>query len=123
MDPGIFGSALINILENAMDACIEDRTKESHKIVFSVKQDKDHIIFNIFDNGIGMDRETRENMFTLFFSSKGSRGTGLGLFVTNEIVQQHGGSIKVDSVLGEGSHFQVKMAKTFPRSIETTRKD
>jgi signal transduction histidine kinase len=49
------------------------------------------------------------SIFTLFFSSKASRGTGLGLFVANEIIQQHGGSIKVKSTTGQGSHFQVKL--------------
>jgi len=58
-----------------------------------------------------MDRATRESMFTLFFSSKGSRGTGLGLFVANEIVQQHLGSIEVDSTPGEGSHIQIRLPR------------
>ncbi len=111
VDTSVVSSALINILENAMDACIEDKSKKSHKIIFSVTQDKDHIVFDIHDNGMGMDRETRENIFTLFFSSKGSKGTGLGLFVSNKIIQQHGGSIRVDSTPGQGSHFNIRMPK------------
>ena len=114
VDTSVVSSALINILENAMDACIEDKSKKSHKIIFSVTQDKDHIVFDIHDNGMGMDRETRENIFTLFFSSKGSKGTGLGLFVSNKIIQQHGGSIKVDSTPGQGSHFNIRMPKVLP---------
>ena len=111
VDTSVVSSALINILENAMDACIEDKSKKSHKIIFSVTQDKDHIVFDIHDNGMGMDRETRENIFTLFFSSKGSKGTGLGLFVSNKIIQQHGGSIRVDSTHGQGSHFNIRLPK------------
>jgi signal transduction histidine kinase/FixJ family two-component response regulator len=111
VDTSVVSSALINILENAMDACIEDKSKKSHKIIFSVTQDKDHIVFDIRDNGMGMDRETRENIFTLFFSSKGSKGTGLGLFVSNKIIQQHGGSIRVDSTHGQGSHFNIRLPK------------
>jgi signal transduction histidine kinase len=111
VDTSVVSSALINILENAMDACIEDKSKKSHKIIFSVTQDKDHIVFDIRDNGMGMDRETRENIFTLFFSSKGSKGTGLGLFVSNKIIQQHGGSIRVDSTPGQGSHFNIRLPK------------
>jgi len=121
VDTGAFSSALINILENAKDACVEDKRKISHKIVFGVKQDKDHIIFDIEDNGTGMDRETRENMFTLFFSSKGSKGTGLGLFVSNEIVRQHGGSIKVDSTPDRGSHFNVRMPKVLPETVKISQ--
>jgi signal transduction histidine kinase len=58
-----------------------------------------------------MDRETKDNMFTLFFSSKGSRGTGLGLFISNEIAQQHGGSIKVESAPGRGTEFKITIPK------------
>jgi signal transduction histidine kinase/FixJ family two-component response regulator len=118
VDTSVVSSALINILENAMDACIEDKSKKSHKIIFSVTQDKDHIVFDIHDNGMGMDRETRENIFTLFFSSKGSKGTGLGLFVSNKIIQQHGGSIRVDSTPGQGSHFNIKIPKTLPETFK-----
>ncbi|MFC1533563.1 response regulator [Thermodesulfobacteriota bacterium] len=111
VDVGVFSSALISILENAVDACLEDKGKEFHKIVFRVKQDGDIIRFDIDDDGIGMDRETKESMFTLFFSSKASGGTGLGLFVANEIIRQHGGLIEVDSIPGEGSRFHIRVPK------------
>jgi PAS domain S-box-containing protein len=111
IDPGIVHSALVNILENAADACAEDKEKNSHKVVFGAKQDDTHIIFDVQDNGMGMDRETRENMFTLFFSSKGQKGTGLGLFISNKIIRQHGGSIHVESEPGKGAHFCIKIPK------------
>ena len=64
------------------------------------------------DTGIGMDAETKEKIFELFFSSKGSEGTGLGLYITKHIVEQHDGSISVDSGLGKGSRFLVKIPKS-----------
>jgi signal transduction histidine kinase len=67
------------------------------------------MIFDIRDNGIGMDRETREKLFSLFFSSKGLKGTGLGLFISNKIVDKHGGEIKVESQPGRGSRFLVRL--------------
>ncbi|HAO19981.1 MAG: hypothetical protein BWK80_21590 [Desulfobacteraceae bacterium IS3] len=109
LDAGIVHSALINILENAMDACIEDKTKTSHKIVFGAKQDEEHVIFEISDNGIGMDKETKEKLFTLFFSSKGQKGTGLGLFISDKIIRQHGGSVTVNSEPGQGTRFVIKI--------------
>ena len=109
MDAGVVRLALINILENALDACVEDTAKKSHKIVFSLKPNKTNIVFEIRDNGIGMDRETRESLFTLFFSSKGSKGTGLGLFIANKIIAQHGGKIKVDSKPNRGSRFRISI--------------
>ncbi len=108
MDAGVVRLALINILENALDACVEDTAKKSHKIVFSVKPEDNRVVFEIKDNGTGMDRETRENLFTLFFSSKGNKGTGLGLFIANKIISQHGGKITVDSKPNRGSTFQDK---------------
>ena len=112
IDAGVVRLALINILENALDACTEDESPKSHRIVFSVQQNKKQIIFEIKDNGIGMDRETRENLFTLFFSSKGDKGTGLGLFIANKVIDQHGGKITVDSTPGNGSTFRVTLPMT-----------
>jgi signal transduction histidine kinase len=111
MDAGVVRLALINILENALDACIEDTAKKSHRIGFSVKPADKHIVFEVSDNGIGMDRETRESLFTLFFSSKGTKGTGLGLFIANKIIEQHGGKIKVESKPHRGSSFRITIPK------------
>ncbi|MGD2271355.1 MAG: hybrid sensor histidine kinase/response regulator [Desulfobacterales bacterium] len=119
IDTGYVHSALINILDNALDACVKDESKESHKITFSVHQDRRYIFFDVSDNGVGMDKETAEKIFTLFFSSKGSKGTGFGLFVSNRIIQQHGGEIQVKSRPGEGSLFSVKIPKTLPESSKT----
>jgi len=112
IDPGSIHSALINILENAMDACSRDTAEKQKQVIFGVKQNPDHILFQITDTGTGMDRETREKLFTLFFSSKGSKGTGLGLFISQKIISQHGGSIHVASVPGHGSQFIIKIPKT-----------
>jgi signal transduction histidine kinase len=116
-------SALINILENAVDACTKDQSKEEHRIVFNAKQDKDHIIFEILDNGIGMDSETQDKIFTPFFSSKGDKGTGLGLFISNKVVEQHGGQINVNSAPAQGSHFSVRIPKTLPESAKNKTTD
>ena len=109
IDSGFVHSALINILENAFDACTRSERDQEHKITFSVKNDDSHVFFIIEDNGVGMDSETREKLFSLFYSSKGREGTGLGLFISNKIIAQHGGSITVDSVKGEGSQFTIRI--------------
>ncbi len=116
-------SALINILENAVDACIKDQSKEEHRIVFNAKQDNDHVIFEILDNGIGMDSATQDKIFTPFFSSKGDKGTGLGLFISNKVVEQHGGQINVNSAPAQGSHFSVRIPKTLPESAKNKTED
>jgi signal transduction histidine kinase len=116
MDAGVVRLALINILENALDACVEDTTKKSHRIGFSVKPHDKNIVFEIGDNGVGMDRETRESLFTLFFSSKGNKGTGLGLFIANKIIDQHGGKITVASKPNRGSSFRITLPLKPPGS-------
>ncbi|MBW2138346.1 MAG: response regulator [Deltaproteobacteria bacterium] len=119
-DRGVLTSALLNILENARDACFEDTSDKGHEILFRVAGDGDHLAIAIQDNGIGMDRETRENIFTLFFSSKGGRGTGLGLFVSHEIIQKHGGTINVESAPGQGTLFLIRIPRTQPESSQNS---
>jgi len=109
IDTTAFRSALINILENAMDACANDPSKKTHQIEFSVKQDGRYILFEISDNGIGMDEDTVDKIFTLFFSSKGDSGTGLGLFIAGNIIEQHDGTIKVNSAPGRGTQFSIRI--------------
>ncbi len=104
-------AALINIIGNAIDACEADRTQDASQIIFGIREHKKNIIFEISDNGVGMDTETLGKIFTPLFSSKGKKGTGLGLFISNTIIEQHGGSINVKSTPGKGSLFQITIPK------------
>ncbi|MCP4111285.1 MAG: response regulator [Desulfobacteraceae bacterium] len=122
IDPGVVSSAIINILENAADACLENVSEKEPRIIFSIKQEKDWIVFEVADNGVGMNTETKENLFSLFFSSKGHKGTGLGLFIANKIIEQHGGRITVDSEIGRGAHFYIRIPAELPESLKTGKK-
>ncbi len=122
IDAGVVRLALINILENALDACLEDQADKEHQIVFRVQQNTRQVIFEIQDNGIGMDQETYENLFTLFFSSKGNKGTGLGLFIADKVIDQHGGKIGVESKPGHGSKFKISIPKMAPKSKQSKEK-
>jgi signal transduction histidine kinase len=64
-------------------------------------------MFEITDNGIGMDQRTQRNIFEEFFSTKGSGGTGLGLAVVEKVVNKHGGRIEVASSPGKGTKFKI----------------
>jgi signal transduction histidine kinase len=114
VDAGVVRSALVSILENAVDACLMDAAKTDHQVTFRVRSQGLDMVFEIEDNGVGMDQATREHLFTLFYSSKGDRGTGLGLYISNKVVRQHGGSIRVESTLGQGSRFIVQIPKIPP---------
>jgi len=114
-------SALINIIGNAIDACKGDQTNIAPKITFEIREHKKNIIFEISDNGIGMDPETLDKIFTPLFSSKGKKGTGLGLFISNTIIEQHGGTINVKSTPGKGALFQIEMPKKRVRLTKRRR--
>ena len=113
VDAGLLRSALSNILENAIEACIEDDEKEHHQIDFVVIPEDEHVIFRIKDNGQGIPEEEIENLFNLFHSSKGQRGTGLGLYITEKAVIKHKGHIDVTSTAGGGTVFSVNVPRTF----------
>ena len=117
-DPQLVRTALLNILDNAIEAILAVADLQHGQINLNVHNDAHHIIFDIKDNGIGVDPETKENMFTLFFSSKGHAGTGLGLYISNKIIQQHGGHIKLTSTPGQGATFTVLLPKVLPQSIK-----
>ncbi len=121
VDPNALNPAIINLLENAIDACLADQDKDRHKITFRPWREDDILVFDVEDNGMGMDETIKENLFTLFFTSKGSAGTGLGLFIANDTVEQHGGTITVDSEPGEGSHFHVRIPER-PKAVLPTEK-
>ena len=112
VDVEALSSVLVNVIENSIDACLSDKpNKNKYYVKLAVTGDKDFITIDVHDNGIGMDQETRENLFTLFFSSKGNRGTGLGLFIANQIIEKHGGKIKVESSPGKGSSFKISLPR------------
>jgi PAS domain S-box-containing protein len=103
-------TCLSNLVANALDACEVDRKEVQHEIVVKTEHDPDgNLIFEVSDNGIGMNEDTKRKIFGSFFSTKGSRGTGLGLLVTSKIVMEHGGEISFDSEAGVGTTFAIKL--------------
>ncbi len=116
VDSVVLSAAMVNILENAVDACVEDKGKCAHKVIFRARPDASGVFFEIEDNGCGMKEDTLARLFSVFFSTKGSRGTGLGLFIAKAAVDQHGGRIGAVSEPGHGSAFRIWI----PRKNETT---
>jgi PAS domain S-box-containing protein len=104
-------SALISIVENALDACQDDASKAEHTVRLEVDAGPQEVVVQVSDTGIGIDPENREKMFTLFFSSKGRRGTGFGLYLAREIVVQHGGVIQVVSGPGKQTIFTLRIPR------------
>ncbi len=116
VDAKAIRSLLVNLIENALDACRVDKKKNKHQIKIRLKGYPEFVEFEVYDNGIGMDQETRERAFSLFFSSKAGDGTGLGLFISNKITQAHGGEIKLESELNKGTRVTIQLPRKGPGS-------
>jgi PAS domain S-box-containing protein len=113
-DPQAVRSLLVNLLENSLDACRLDDKKPDHEVTLRLTGTPSHVQYKVQDNGLGMDRETRDKAFSLFFSSKGMEGTGLGLFVADRIARAHGGAIELKSEAGVGTQFIVQLPRKRP---------
>jgi PAS domain S-box-containing protein len=109
MDPTAIHRCLLNLVRNAIDACAE-RKGEGQRGRVTVRSDQSGgwgVRFTVEDTGMGMDEETQKKVFDDFFSTKGYQGTGLGLPVTRNLIEDHGGEITFDSTPGKGTRFYV----------------
>lgn len=104
------------MVTNALDA-VEGREHAAVTITAAADREAGVARITIADNGAGMAPETLADIFTLFVSTKGSKGTGLGLTVSRKILREHGGDIHASSRLGEGSTFVLEFPlRTAPGS-------
>lgn len=106
-DASGLSQAFMNLIANALDA-VPDKTGV---ITVSSKYDSmnRNVIVQVIDNGQGIDPVAIDKIFTPFYSAKGQRGTGLGLAVTQKVVQEHQGTITVKSALGAGTTFTLTL--------------
>jgi len=111
LDPRILHTSLLNLMTNAIDACIfdEDTSKEWQVRLKTMLEDVRMIRFEVSDNGTGMTDEVRDKLFASFFSTKGHRGTGLGMLITQKLIEEHNGTIDVSTKLGQGSTFIIRL--------------
>jgi signal transduction histidine kinase len=96
--------AILNVFNNAVDALNET---ENGCIQVSLSRNAKQCIIEIADNGPGISPEDLPRIFSLFESTKGSRGTGLGLPVSQKIMREHQGDILVESEPGKGATFRL----------------
>lgn len=101
----------VNLLRNAVDA-IEG---EGQVIVRTRAENEDWGVVEVSDTGAGMSEDVQEKLFRPLFTTKGERGTGLGLATCYAILKRHGGDIKVESAPGEGTTFIIRL----PGAAET----
>ncbi|SNR79431.1 two-component system sensor histidine kinase NtrB [Desulfurobacterium atlanticum] len=92
-----------NILKNSVEAFEGDKDRKIVVETGYAIQPKGFIFVKVKDNGKGMDRKELENLFTPFFTAGKEKGTGLGMYISREIVLNHGGKIDVQSEKGKGT--------------------
>ena len=96
-------------------------TQENGKVVITIKNEGNDFIFSVSDNGCGIPPEDIPNMFQRFSqgtSKKRSTGTGLGLYLSRQIIETHGGKIWLESTLNKGSEFSFLLTDTVVKKKE-----
>src|SRR5579871_1600361 len=111
--------ALTNLVFNAVDAMPDGGTLTLRTRAHTTTAKTKYVAVEVSDSGIGMNEETRRRCLEPFFTTKGERGTGLGLAMVYGIVQRHHGEIEIDSAPGQGT----TMRMLFPETSLTTAGD
>lgn len=106
-DPDRLRQVVVNLVGNAVKY-----TKQG-EVAVKLSHDKDKVTLRVSDSGIGMSEEERKNLFQKFYRIKNDdtkevKGTGLGLWITKQIIEKMNGTISVESIKGVGSHFIVQ---------------
>jgi signal transduction histidine kinase len=124
-DRGQLEQVLLNLYVNAWQAMPHGgklvlETRNVAAAGDEVARDRRRVMISVADTGVGMDEATKQRIFEPFFTTKEmGRGTGLGLATVYGIVKSHGGSITVDSAVGEGTVFTIHL----PASSRTTARE
>jgi signal transduction histidine kinase len=116
IDPNAIHQCLTNLVSNAIDAC-QDRLEGDKKVVIRTLDGGGMAVrYEVADTGHGIAPEILTRIFNSFFTTKGSRGTGIGLMATKKLVKEMGGAIMANSGIGQGATFTI----TIPTAHVTT---
>ena len=101
-----FEEILFNLMINACHAM----EKQGGQLKLNAYQPNGKVIVEVADTGPGIPRDQQSKIFQPFYSTKGANGSGLGLYITKQLIERNGGKIKVDSKLGQGTTFRLELA-------------
>jgi signal transduction histidine kinase len=108
--PAKINQVVLNLVANAIDACAT-----GGRVTVRTAASDAGVVIRVEDNGCGIEPAIRDKIFDPFFTTKPpGQGTGLGLSISYQIVQDHGGTIQVESTLGHGTCFTVRLPLTGP---------
>jgi signal transduction histidine kinase len=101
--------AVLNLTSNAIDGCVESDTGDT--VILRSLCKLDSVVITVEDNGVGIPEQQVKRVTERFFTTKGSKGTGLGLPVALKIAEDHGGTLEVESVVGEKTSFHFRIPR------------
>jgi signal transduction histidine kinase len=102
---------LTNLVGNAIDACRVSENNSGLGVKVRTFESDGAVVYEVVDNGCGMDYEIKKKVFTTFFTTKGLGGSGLGLLMTKKIIHEHGGYIDLESESGKGTTFRIRLPR------------
>ena len=108
-DAALLQQALVNVVLNAIEA-----TPAGGEIRVSPVTTESEVVIRVSDTGAGISRETLDQVFKPFFTTRLQGGTGLGLSITREIVERHGGTVRIESVEGVGTTVEIAIPVVGP---------
>jgi signal transduction histidine kinase len=117
-DSALLHQAVYNLVENAIKY-----TPAGGRVTIRARPEPDHLVFEVEDSGIGIPAEDMPRLFEKFYRGKqrearAQHGTGLGLAIVHSIAESHGGKVRVDSEVGKGSTFYLKIPLTQPKAVK-----
>ena len=116
LDPDGIETCLTNLVSNGIDAAMM-REQPGGRVVVRTREEPCDLVFEVADNGSGMEQEVKAKIFTTFFTTKGGKGTGLGLLTTRKIVQEHAGRMEMDTAVDRGSTFRIRLPRARLESL------
>jgi signal transduction histidine kinase len=119
LDPEGMHQVAHNVVLNAIEAAPNEGGRVNIRTTYDAEMGR--LTLSISDNGTGISEEQRGTIFDAFHSTKGHGGTGLGLAAAKKIVEELGGKIDVQSVIGEGSTFHVTLPAGHPRLVDSDK--
>ncbi|MBE9515350.1 MAG: PAS domain-containing protein [Proteobacteria bacterium] len=108
LDPHRMRRAIINIIENACQAMLENPDNVQSKLIIAASNNDDSLVISVSDNGPGITNDVADRIYEPLFSTKGF-GVGLGLPTVKQIITQHGGSLEFKTQTGQGTCFSINL--------------
>ena len=122
-DPEGIHRAVLNVVTNAIDAVAEKQPPGQVDVRTEYDAAEPLARIVVEDNGPGIPADQMDHLFSPFVSSKKSRGTGLGLPVSQKIIREHGGKLLVESQVGRGARFTFELPAVLPKNEDCPRRN